>query len=370
MSNDCIFSWAENAEGRMVHVDDVPRGLMCNCSCPNCHEKLMARHGDVREHGFAHHSENRGANLEICYMVILYKLAEQIIQTKKRIHAPSYYDIFPEEDLIFVDVKIDGCYEREDKQPDVIATTEDGKQYLIEFTFDYKVQHKQTIDYINLNCLEINLSGQSLKSVETFLLQENTDRKWLNNQDCFDKIEPTYKNAKKNITLKEEQVCDTCELKYSCSGVKSKQSSSPIVIENSGKRYRMCKPEQYAIDIEVYHNRLKEQEQQRLLEEERHCLYEPQREQERIGQQHEEEELLEERQRILTKQQEARRLAELNAPPLDSSERTCFMCQANLSWMNRIGSGLANCGSYLSMRVPKNTPPEFAKTCKGFKRKL
>ena len=33
----------------MVHVDDVPRGLMCNCSCPNCYEKLMAQHGNVRE---------------------------------------------------------------------------------------------------------------------------------------------------------------------------------------------------------------------------------------------------------------------------------------------------------------------------------
>ena len=370
MSNDYIFSWAENAEGRMVHVDDVPRGLMCNCSCPNCHEKLMARHGDVREHGFAHHSENRGANLKICYMVILYKLAEQIIQTKKRIHTPSYYGIFPEKDLIFDDVKIDGCYEREDKQPDVIATTEDGKQYLIEFTFDYKVQHKQTIDYKNLNCLEINLSGQSLESVENFLLHENTDRKWLNNQDYFDNIEPTYKNANKNISLKDEQVCEACELKYSCSGVKSINSSSPIVVENSGKRYRICKPEQYAIDIEAHHKRLKKQEQQRLLEEERRRQYELRREQERIRQQQEEEELLRERQRILQQQLEARRLAELNAPPLDSSERTCFMCQANLSWMNRTGSSFANCGCYSSMRVPKNTPPEIAKTCKGFKRKL
>ena len=80
-------------------------------------------------------------------MVILYKLAEQIIQTKKRIHAPSYYGIFPEKDIDFVEVKVDSYYERDDKQPDVIATTADGTQYLIEFTFDYKVQHKQAIDY-------------------------------------------------------------------------------------------------------------------------------------------------------------------------------------------------------------------------------
>ena len=106
MIGDFIFSWAENAEGRMVPVDSVPRGLRCGCTCPNCHEPLLARHGEKNEHGFAHHSDTRGANLNICYMVILYKLAEQIIQTKKRIHAPSYYAIFPEKDIDFVEVKV------------------------------------------------------------------------------------------------------------------------------------------------------------------------------------------------------------------------------------------------------------------------
>lgn len=370
MSNDFVFSWAENSDGRMVHVDSVPRGLLCNCVCPNCHENLMARHGDVREHGFAHHSDNRGANLKICYMVVLYKLAEQIVQTKKRIHAPSYYGIFPEKDLLFVDVKIDGYYKREDKQPDVIATTEDGKQYLIEFTFDYKVQRKQAVDYKNLNCLEVNLSGQTLESVENFLLKDNSDRKWLNNQDYFDKIEPTYKNANKSIALKVEEECETCELRFSCSGIKTKQSSSPLVIENSGKRYRICKPEEYAKDLEAYYKRLKEQEERRKLEEERRRQYEFEREQQRIKMEQEQARLFEERQRIIAEQKEAKRLAEQNAPPMDPTERTCFMCQSNLTWMNRKGSGYANCGCYPSMRVPKNTPPETAQTCRGFRRKF
>ena len=123
MAQGFVFSWAENAEGKMVHVDDVPRGLNCGCTCPNCHEALLARHGEVNEHGFAHHSETRGANLKICYMVIMYKLAEQIVQTKKRIHAPSYYGIFKETDIEFENVIIDSQFEGEDMQPDVIATT-------------------------------------------------------------------------------------------------------------------------------------------------------------------------------------------------------------------------------------------------------
>ena len=53
MIGEFIFSWAENAEGRIVHVDSVPRGLQCGCTCPNCHEPLLARHGEKNEHGFS-----------------------------------------------------------------------------------------------------------------------------------------------------------------------------------------------------------------------------------------------------------------------------------------------------------------------------
>ncbi len=66
-----VFSWAENAEGKMVHVDTVPNGKRCGCICPNCHEQLVARQGDINAHGFTHLSHGRGANLEICYRVTL-----------------------------------------------------------------------------------------------------------------------------------------------------------------------------------------------------------------------------------------------------------------------------------------------------------
>ena len=29
MEEKLIFSWAENADGKIVHVDEVPRGLQC-----------------------------------------------------------------------------------------------------------------------------------------------------------------------------------------------------------------------------------------------------------------------------------------------------------------------------------------------------
>lgn len=339
MTRDFIFSWAENADGRMVHVDNVSRGLLCGCICPNCREKLIARHGDVKGHGFAHHSDNRGANLNICYQVVMYKLAEQIIQTRKRIHLPSYYGIFRERDIEFKDVRIDSRYEREDKQPDVIATTYDGKLYLIEFVFQYKVQHKHAFDYKNLTCLEVDLSNQSLETLERFLMESAEDRKWLNNEDYFTRIDETYRKAGKVVRVVCESECVQCELSDDCCAVM--KAHSPLVIDNSGNRYRLCKAELYEQEKEALRLRKMEEE--------------------------------EERQEMLAWQQEQRRLQEerqrkRERPSIDPNQRSCFNCQSNLSWANK--GGWANCGCYITLGLPKQRiKPDHAEQCPRFRSK-
>lgn len=42
-------------DGNWRDVDDVERGLSCNCVCPECDGPLVARKGEVRVHYFAHH---------------------------------------------------------------------------------------------------------------------------------------------------------------------------------------------------------------------------------------------------------------------------------------------------------------------------
>ena len=90
MDDDIVFNIAENEQGELVFVDDVPRGKKCRCRCPNCHEDLAERQGELRAHHFYHLSEKRGANLKICYAVTLYKLAEQIIK-KAAAKLSAYY---------------------------------------------------------------------------------------------------------------------------------------------------------------------------------------------------------------------------------------------------------------------------------------
>lgn len=357
MAEEFVFSWAENAEGKMVHVDDVPRGLECGCTCPHCHEQLLARHGKVNTHGFAHHSETRGANLKICYMVIMYKLAEQIIQTKKRIHTPSYYSIYGDQDIEFVDVKIDSRYERYDKQPDVIATTQDGKQYLIEFVFKYKAYHKKAIDYKNLTCLEIDLSNQTLEKLESFLLASSEDRKWLNNEVFFSGIEETFHKVGKNVKVIPESDCSKCEIDSKCCVFKA--YTIPLVIENSGKRYRLCIRDEYEKEIEAKKNRLIEERKRQAelarREEEKREIQEQLRQAE-LARREEQKQLQEERYRQLEQQ--------------SPEEKTCFNCQNCLNWVNKTDQW-AYCGIASILRLPqKMMNPDYAKQCRGFRWKI
>ncbi len=50
------------ADNRIVSIEEVPRGLACECRCPSCDARLVARKGDVNEHHFAHHD----SSVELC----------------------------------------------------------------------------------------------------------------------------------------------------------------------------------------------------------------------------------------------------------------------------------------------------------------
>ena len=41
--------------GKIVGIDEVEKGLACNCVCPNCGAVLEARKGKIRVHHFKHH---------------------------------------------------------------------------------------------------------------------------------------------------------------------------------------------------------------------------------------------------------------------------------------------------------------------------
>ena len=49
-----LQSFAMDKKGRIRSVEEVARGLACECVCPCCREAVIARQGDIREWHFAH----------------------------------------------------------------------------------------------------------------------------------------------------------------------------------------------------------------------------------------------------------------------------------------------------------------------------
>ena len=63
-------------DGEIVSIDDVEKGLKCNCVCPACGEPLVAKKGEHMMKHFAHHS---GHSCEYGYETSLHLAAKDIL---------------------------------------------------------------------------------------------------------------------------------------------------------------------------------------------------------------------------------------------------------------------------------------------------
>ncbi len=66
----CKITYALTADGRVLHISEAERGMNCDCLCPGCGEKLIARKGSELGHHFAHSSGvdcKSGYDASLCY---------------------------------------------------------------------------------------------------------------------------------------------------------------------------------------------------------------------------------------------------------------------------------------------------------------
>lgn len=174
------LTYALNKFGKMVCIDSVERGLACNCICPKCNERLIARLGKgSRQPHFAHQRES---NCHGSYLTALHMLAEQIISDEKALMAPAYKDI-PEQQFSFKHVEVEQRADRNDLQPDLVGITEDDKRWHIEIRNTHEVDEtkKNKIRESNITCLEIDVREQTLENLKSFLLESTEKREWINN---------------------------------------------------------------------------------------------------------------------------------------------------------------------------------------------
>lgn len=175
---------------KLVYIDDVESGLSCNCICPACHGKLIARKGNKNSHHFAHYSADCGKG----YETALHMLAKEILSETDEIILPSLsvstdsyspnIELYPESKIKIDYVELEK--KTDDIIPDIILHS-GGRQLIIEICVTHKVEDVKLakIKNLGISALEINLSKCdrfiSKSELENILVSSNENKSWLYN---------------------------------------------------------------------------------------------------------------------------------------------------------------------------------------------
>lgn len=188
--------FALDKEAKVRHVDEVKRGLACDCICPVCKRPVIAKQGDIKGWHFSHTTE---ADCKSAGETALHIAAKQIIIQEKGLLVPKI-DISaeyklpdgrvgqatmtrPEMWLDFIDVKAE--VRLGDIQPDVVGYLADSMLFVEIAVRHFVDNEKQAkLQKIGVPTLEIDLSGLIDQDINwktlRALLFESTERKfWL-----------------------------------------------------------------------------------------------------------------------------------------------------------------------------------------------
>jgi len=177
--------------GELVGVDDVESGLKCECVCPACGERLVAKKGTKTMHHFSHYS---GHNCEHGYETSLHLAAKEILQQAKRIMLPAVYlnDKNKSEDWLISEPKeiiidhVDVEFRTNNVIPDIVVHSK-NKQLFIEILVTHRIDEQKLnkIKDAAVSTIEIDLSKTdqsiSAKQLENILINEIDHKRWAYN---------------------------------------------------------------------------------------------------------------------------------------------------------------------------------------------
>lgn len=164
-----LQTFAIDKEGHIRSVDEVNRGLACECLCPACGEPVIARQGEVREWHFAH---TTGTDCSGAAESALHLAAKQVLVEAKGIMLPEIVIGFsmvgdrgpvtgtaqrPATWVDFLDVETERTLGQ--IRPDVYAVL-GSSVLLIEIAVTHFIDESKNelIRTLELPCIEIDLS--------------------------------------------------------------------------------------------------------------------------------------------------------------------------------------------------------------------
>ena len=200
---DAYLTYAVGAKGHLVHVDDVPNGEACGCTCPECRSKLIAKNkGQHNQHHFAHVMENDCIKPEES---ALHLMAKEILSEHKKIMLPqNSFQVAAVR--LFQSVEVE-CYDKElSLRPDCVGDTA-GQKLWVEFKRSHEVDTDKAakIKSAKIECVEIDINACPLDplKMKEFLEESSEDRQWIyfKGQESSKSEHTSYRHISKDYSF-------------------------------------------------------------------------------------------------------------------------------------------------------------------------
>lgn len=193
--HDRMIVFAQDADGNLIHIDAAERGKACNCRCLACDEALIARHGEIKAHSFAHAS---GTECQFAVDAMLNRLAQELISNAGVFVSPSllvraactgpFGAIRQKETITACRLRVDtaALEARAHPQRPSIVMTVAGRELLLEVTYGHRLDaHKrEAIGKLGMPAIEMHVAEGMFSTVAQFehlLLHEAEHKHWIFN---------------------------------------------------------------------------------------------------------------------------------------------------------------------------------------------
>lgn len=220
------LTYGRDETGRMRHIMDVPNGLACGCTCPECGAPLVAKNQGANIHPhFAHAS---GTACNGAHESELHLLAKEILAEEKAVMLPAYGSVYEGGIMRFAAMEVEERHDYSMLQPDVVGLQQNprtGKtsRLWIEIRVTHEVGAEKygKIKELGVSCIEIDLSMYKEMEVGRerlcdFLLHDGSHRQWINNPKLEARQEEMARQrrayAEKMASLEQQKQADNPSL--------------------------------------------------------------------------------------------------------------------------------------------------------------
>ncbi|GIU15329.1 hypothetical protein TUM4261_32100 [Shewanella sp. c952] len=157
------MTYALNNEGNFVSVEDVENGLGCECVCIDCHGRLSAKQGKVKQWHFAHHQESDKKNCQWSGESEIHLRVKKYLDRHRKLTVPIGFSNPTSLTINFDDVKLEKSLRPTKRIPDVTGYC-DGERILIEVKVTHEVDRLKASEYkaANASVIEIDFSDFTL----------------------------------------------------------------------------------------------------------------------------------------------------------------------------------------------------------------